>query len=1121
MAANFGFSKEEHERIKQYFLTAVLSPGRGSIVGRTTLEAKPVQIADVLADPEYTLPATKIGNYRTALGIPLLREGVPIGVLVLMRSAPQSFTDKQIELLTTFADQAVIAIENTRLFEAEQQRTRELRQRTTDLTEALEQQTATSEVLQVISSSPGDLEPVFVAILDKAVRICGAKFGVLFLSEGDAFRSVALHGAPPEYADARRRVPIIRPNPDTAVGRVAATKKTVQIADIRAEPAYTNDPERSAILKLAGARTMLTVPMLKEEELVGQIAIYRQEVRPFSEKQIELVQNFAAQAVIAIENTRLLNELRKSLQQQTATSDVLKVISSSPGALEPVFKALLENATQLCGASYGNMYLCEGDAFRSVALHGVLPAAYTERWGIGALFQPGPDVPLARAAKTRQPFQIADIRASDGDPLALSAVNDAGILAVLAVPMLKESDLVSAIVIYSKEARPFTGKQIELLENFAAQAVIAIENSRLLSELRQRTTDLSKRTADLTEALEQQAATSDILSVISGSPGQLEPVFQAILANATRICEANFGILNLFDGNTFQNRATHGIAPEYMDFLKRNAQRADPRNTLGRLVETREPVHVADLRLERAYLEREPTRVGVVEIGGARTLLAVPMVKETRLIGAIVIYRKEVRPFTDKQVDLVKNFADQAVIAIENARLLNELRESLQQQTATADVLKVISRSTFDLQTVLDTLVELAAQLCAADKGAIQMRDGHVYRIRATYGYAREAVEYGLTHPLQVDRSSLTGRVALEGKAVHIHDASADPEYRAGYERAVGFKTALGVPLLREGTTIGVFGLTRDEVNPFSEKQIELVTTFADQAVIAIENVRLFEAEQQRTRELSESLEQQTATSDVLRVISKSPTDIQPVLDTIGERAEKLCNAELSGVWIVDGELIRLASAHGLTEAGVEAVRRASPQRRTDETVARAIRTRSVCHVSDVLSDPQYQQKDTARISGYRGCLGVPMVRDEQVVGAIFVAKRQPGLFSDTQVQLLKTFADQAVIAIENVRLFKETKISLEQQTATADVLKIISRSTFDLRTVLQTLVESAARFCDADKANIIREKDGVLLYRRGLRLLPRVSGLYKKYSNQGRPRISVRASASRRSGGSYYRRSR
>ena len=412
----------------------------------------------------------------------------------------------------------------------------------------------------------------------------------------------------------------------------------------------------------------------------------------------------------------------------------------------------------------------------------------------------------------------------------------------------------------------------------------------------------------------------------------------------------------------------------------------------------------------------------------------------------------------------------QTAIANENTRLLAELRESLQQQTATADVLKVISRSTFDLQTVLDTLMESAARLCGADMGAIMQRDGDVYRMIANHAFSPEVVQYTKEHPLPGNRASAIGRAAVEGRAVHIADVLADPEYRAtGHQQATGYRTALAVPLLRDGKTIGVFGLLRDEVNPFTDKQIELLTNFAAQAVIAIENTRLFETEQQRTRELTESLEQQTATSDVLRVISSSPSDIQPVLETIGERAGKLCNAELSAVSIVDGELIRLASIHGMTEAEVEAARRAFPVRRTDETVhARAIRTRSVCQVADVLRDPQYQLKDTARVSGYRGCLGVPMVRGEQAVGAIVLARREPGLFSEAQVQLLKTFADQAVIAIENVRLFKETKNSLEQQTATADVLKVISRSTFDLPTVLRTLTESAARLCVADKGIIV-----------------------------------------------------
>jgi GAF domain-containing protein/anti-sigma regulatory factor (Ser/Thr protein kinase) len=456
------------------------------------------------------------------------------------------------------------------------------------------------------------------------------------------------------------------------------------------------------------------------------------------------------------------------------------------------------------------------------------------------------------------------------------------------------------------------------------------------------------------------------------------------------------------------------------------------------------------------------------------------MLKEHEAIGVIGIYRQEVRPFSDKQIELVTNFAAQAVIAIENARLLNELRqrttdltESLEQQTATSEILDVISNSPTDVRPVLDTIVRTAVTICDSYDAVILLKDGEQLRIAAHHG------------PIKIDiggapiaRDWVSGRVVVDGVPVHVHDLTAeDTEFPLGRDIALrnNTRTVLGLPLLREGQAIGCLSLRRPDVRPFTEKQIGLLQTFADQAVIAIENTRLFEAEQQRTRELTESLEQQTATSDVLRVISSSPSDIQPVLETISERAEKLCNAEISVVSIVDGELIRVASIHGMTEAGVEAARRVFPMRRTDETItARAIRTRSVCHVADVLSDLQYQNKDTARIAGYRGCLGVPMVRDEQVVGAIFVARRRPGLFSDTQVQLLNTFADQAVIAIANVRLFKETKASLEQQTATADVLKLISRSTFDLPTILQTLVESAARFCDADKANIIREKDRV-----------------------------------------------
>ena len=403
----FGFSPEFIE----YVRTIPVKPERGTVTGVALLEGQVVHVPDVRVPRDHIWArAQRLGGFRTMLGVPMLREGVPIGVLGLSRSAVQPFTDKQIELVQNFANQAVIAIENTRLLN-------ELRQRTDDLTESLEQQTATSEVLKVISSSPSELKSVFEAILENATHICEAKFGNLFLYADNSFRIAAQKNAPPAYAERWRQRPaiVVGDNPHNPLDRLAASKSVIDIPDLMAETGYIErDPRFVALVEAAGARTHLAVPMLKDNELVGAISIFRQDVCPFTSKQIELVQNFAAQAVIAIENTRLLSELRsaprsQSLEQQTATSEVLKVISSSPGELEPVFQAMLENAVRICEAKIGTLYLHEADAYRAVAATSDAPAAYVEARRREPHLKPPPDGPLGRAAITKQVVHIADI----------------------------------------------------------------------------------------------------------------------------------------------------------------------------------------------------------------------------------------------------------------------------------------------------------------------------------------------------------------------------------------------------------------------------------------------------------------------------------------------------------------------------------------------------------------------------------------------------------------------------------------------------------------------------------------------------------------------------------------
>jgi signal transduction histidine kinase/putative methionine-R-sulfoxide reductase with GAF domain len=919
------------------------------------------------------------------------------------------------------------------------------------LTEALARESATGEILRVLSGSPTAIQPVLDAIAGSAARLCGSLDANIFRRDGDQLVLIAHHGSIPIGPIGEFTVPMIL---GTAAGRAVLEGRAVHVADMQTRGEEFR--EGSEIARRHGDRTILAVPLIREGNAIGVIVLRRAESRLFTDRQVALLQTFADQAVIAIENVRLFkalearnSDLTLALEQQTATSEILRVISSSPTDEQPVFDAIVRSARRLCEATYSVVFLAQDGQLTLAAVEGVDAA------GIAAIHTAYPrpiarDTTSGRAILDRRLVHLED---SWVDPEYTHPLrNTIGLRSILTIPFFRDGIPMGALSVWRPDVRPFTEKQIALLQTFADQAVIAIENVRLFTELQ-------ARNKELTTALEQQTATSEVLRVIAAAQIDAQPVFDTIATNALRLCTASNCAVFRFDGELIHIVAMQNVSPEGVDAARQAFPMPPSRGgSTARAILTRDVVNIADVREDAEYQLQ-----GMAAAVGFRSVLSVPMLREGNPIGAISVLGIGVAAFSDNHVELLKTFADQAVIAIENVRLFKELEarnrdlsETLAQQTATAEVLKVISRSTFDLEPVLETLIENAGRLCRADGGCIYRQDGELQRLAAAYNMSPEHRDFVERNPLSPGRGTAVGRAMLEGRAIHIHDVQADPSYTYSGVGLGSYRTLLGVPMMREGVPIGVFAVWRTEVLPFTDKQIELVTTFADQGAIAIENVRLFKELEARTQDLTRSVGELRALGDVSRALS-STLDVDVVLNTIVTRANDLIGADGCTIFEYDEvtEQFHLRATRNLEPRLVE-LARGTPLRKGDQGILGQLPIgRQAVQVPDITAGSYSSPISDALIAtGYRAVVAVPLIREDHLIGALTMNRKTPGEFPAETIELLQTFATQSALAIQNARLFREIEQkSRELEAASRHKSEFLANMSHELRTPLNAVI--------------------------------------------------------------------
>src|SRR6266478_731662 len=964
----------------------------------------------------------------------------------------------------TALPQDVVADLRRRVAELEQRLESALAERD----EAIAQQAATAEVLQVINASPGDLAPVFDAIVERAARLCAADGGALWLVDGDTARATGGRGGkmPEAFYDyvEHESVPV-----KFLLGR-DQDRPFVHVVDLKATKPYQDGiPFFVANVELGRVRTSLSVPLKECGCLIGIFTLIRWQVQPFTDKQIAVVQSFADQAQIAMKNAGLLSELGIAGDRQAASAEILRAIASTPGDAERPLQQIAETTARLFGASSVTLNIASGGEWVRMIRVGPSSQRVGSELSAAQLGIGGRNLPATVFRENRQ-IHIPDLDNLDpaiADWPSLPHARAAGARAMAGTPLRREGKAIGALIVHRDRPTPFSDEELALLQSVADQAVIAIENARLFNETQ--------------EALEQQKATSDLLQVIGNSVADTAPVFEKILDSCQNLfATEQLGIFLVQDGQVHVPAWRGGALEAMVATLPRPVEQT----ATGLVIQSRNILHLPSAA---AMPNMPPTVRSVYERIGDYSLASAPMLREQRGVGALVALRQPPKPFSDKELALLKTFADQAVIAIENTRLFNETREALERQTATADILKVIASSPSDVQPVFDVIVERAVRLCGGRMGRVYRYDGDMIEMVAAHGLSMPGLsKVQQVFPRPATDDTIAGQVMHSHRPYFVPDIESDesvPLLSRQMIEAMGTRSQVTIPMLRSGEPIGAITVGWADPGAYNDQQVLLLRTFADQAVIAIENVRLF-------NETREALERQTATADILQAIGSSMADAQPVFEAIAASANRLIGGFSSTVFrFIDG-IAYLKAFTPTTPAADEILKATFPRPVGDFPPFQMAQAGEVTQIPDTeaLSD---EILGISRARGFRSMLFAPLINDGVSIGFIAVTRVQPGTFADHHVQLLRTFADQAVIAIENARLFEEVQartqeltVSLEQQTATSEVLSVISSSDGDLVPVFDAMLGKAMQLCGAD-FGVLNTFDGKLFHTAATRGLP------------------------------------